>query len=408
MRVQICEKALLLKTTTNGFFLVMILRANNYLMRRLTTVLNINRQDSHAWSAESVLPSVPHERKTGMNNLQEKSSLRNCRIAVSVILMLCLLAVSFPFSQQSIALANSGSISLSRLTIDDKVVERRSVSGEVTSRIHVKAANRNGFQFRIEDYEAGKPTSVIGTGKVEKNSLQVEFNDLKARTVLNLRMDVDPSLPGLLNNTITLDERLYRFDLDLHRAREKVEEMQRLLKEGKKDEAFRMKSQITATLSPKHEYLAFFKDTADSPAASSLGKAAKFLMMLNQDETDGNTALAALRSTAVLLIPFTLNVVDIKQSTLAPIEFRSNTIAVSYERKVLTTSAKGVPAAQTGVHVSCGVCSAVVLGGGTISCLALGAYGCDPTWPDWLCVSVTLACIGGVVYLFVVCEEHCE
>lgn len=342
-----------------------------------------------------------------MSKLHDMNIVRNRRFPAILLAIVCLLTGGFPVASQNWAVASSPPPSqrAQRLDVEDHMLVRKNPTGQSHSRIEIRKGKTAGeFDFKMEGWETETPSSLIGNGQISENRLRVSFADPQTGTEVGMKLTVDPSAPGVIHHKLSLNGEARSFTLDLQRAKSLAQEMRRLLAAGKAEEAARLRSQITATLSPKNEYVDFVRQVAASYGAANLKQVTRTLVSLTDEEIAATPVLAAMRTAAKMLAPFAI--VEKQKPYLGTAKgLQSGVKKVGFVPNRATALMNAVP--QTGVHVSCGVCDPLFVGG-TLGCIALGTYGCPAGWPDWVCISLALACEAGVIYVYVICEEHCE
>jgi hypothetical protein len=359
-------------------------------------------------AATAILPAIPYGKEIAMKNLPQV--VRNRKIVVIVAVILSLLTIYLPYTPQSRvsgkALKPAALKNGSQNSIEARTIERKSVSGEVLSRLQVVLGNTpREAQFKVEGIQPYTQARIAATGKVKisGNNLVVQIKDARNGTELSFKLTIEPAKPEQVTAKLLLNEILHKFTFYIERAKALTNEMQKLVAEGRIKEAAKLGAQLRETLSPIQDYFAFTRQVENSSAFDAIAAIASAITTASADEISSNPALSAISSAVKIFAPSVWKAASSGEITSSTQQ--GQMIKVSHTAR----SRNGLHSSSQTVTICCSVCSAL-LGGGIYGCLVPLNRSCiyDWGWDPDACDLLSVACAGGVAALAVECFQNCD
>jgi hypothetical protein len=317
------------------------------------------------------------------------------------------LSVPRPIGVQADIETRKGGVYASRLrhATGSKTIEQRDLSEGVHTRLRVvPGRSADETEFRVERSRRRYGIEVLATGNltVAADKASVLINDVRYGARLSLKSQVDPQNSKQLLHTLSFDGAVYEFAFDSERARALADRAQRLLAEGKREEASRLSSRMTKMLAPDQGYADFIKRIRNSSAFDALAATASLLAKAAPEETNGDFTMLAITNATKLLAPS------------AWLAARTGRVAGSSPQpkpelvKASFTGNSPLPYLQpTGSRQVVFCCSVCILWlAGIVGCVYMHNWCIGAGGGGW-CDFFLAGCIAGDVALVIVCTENC-
>jgi hypothetical protein len=246
---------------------------------------------------------------------------RNRSIVVIVAVILSLLTICLPYTPQSPVSANAPKLTLSKndspIGIEAKTVERRSLSGELLSRLQINPKSHLGeADFSLEGIQPYTRAKIAAVGKVRisEQALRVQIKDVRSGAEVGMKLRVNMATSKPTRATLWLNQTSYRFTIDLAKARELAKEAQRLNNDARRAEATQLMAEIADTLSPRKNYLSFTERVASSLASDAISIVASVMTTVSKEEFSRDAVLSAIGSAVKIFAPWASGSFELNQA----------------------------------------------------------------------------------------------
>jgi hypothetical protein len=228
------------------------------------------------------------------------------RSLTSIVAVSLLLTMSLPYSKNSRASVETKPTTTNRpswQTIQDRTIEQRDRSNEVTARLQVSSEGPGEARFSVEDIRSGIHSKLAAMGNVSlrKGGFTVEVQDAKSNGRLAMKLHTDGPDAESARIVLRFNGVTCRLVLDVGEAVRLGREVRNLDAATRQMRLAQLSSHAASTISSPDDYLSFVRQVEASPMFDSLGLISSLLT--SSDGVKNNNALLTVSYAVKIFAP---------------------------------------------------------------------------------------------------------